>query len=80
MINPNRYPKGFSKSIPADYSKKICIKSKNIVSSRLSLSEKWRDLTWPLKGPKFNLHHLRETFMAFKMAVLTPKSGIRGYS
>ena len=38
---------------------------------------KWRDLTWRRKGPKFNLHHLREISVAFKMAVLTPKSGIQ---
>ena len=40
------------------------------------LSEKWRDLTWPRKIPKFNLHHQQEIPMVFKMAVLTPKSGV----
>ena len=41
------------------------------------LSGKWHDLTWPRKGLKFNLHHLRGILVAFKMAVLTPKSGIK---
>ena len=36
----------------------------------------WRDLTWAGKSPKFNLHHLRNISTAFKMSVLTPKSGI----
>ena len=40
------------------------------------LSGKWRDLSWSRKGPKFNLHHLREISMAFKMALLTLKLGI----
>ena len=40
------------------------------------LSGKWCDLTWPRKGPKFNLHHLREISMVFKMAVVTPNMGI----
>ena len=35
-----------------------------------------RDLTWPRRGPKFNLYHLREISMVFKMAVLTTKLGI----
>ena len=35
----------------------------------------WRDLTWPRKSLKFNLHQLRNISMGFKMAVLTPKSG-----
>ena len=26
---------------------------------------KWHDLTWPLKDPKFNLHHLWEIFVIF---------------
>ena len=37
---------------------------------------KWRDLTRPCKIPNFNLHHLRKISARFKMAVLTPKSGI----
>ena len=36
-----------------------------------------RDLTWPRKSPKLNLHHLRNISTGFKMAVLTTKSGIR---
>ena len=36
----------------------------------------WRDLTWPRKSPKFHLHHLRNISTQFKMAMLTPKSGI----
>ena len=36
----------------------------------------WRDLTWPHKNPKFNLHHLRNISTGFEMAVLTSKSGI----
>ena len=47
-----------------------------MLSPRVFLG-KWRDLTWRRKGPKFNLHHLREISVAFKMAVLTPKSGIQ---
>ena len=32
---------------------------------------------WTLaKGPKFNLYHLQEKSVIFKMAMLTPKSGI----
>ena len=40
------------------------------------MTMKWRDLTWPRKSPKFNLHHLRNIYTGFKIAVLTPKSGI----
>ena len=47
-----------------------------ILSPRLYLSWKRYDLTWPRKGPKFNLYHLRKKSVIFKMAVLTPKSGI----
>ena len=36
----------------------------------------WRDLTWPCKSPKFNLHHLQNTYAGFKMTRLTLKSGI----
>ena len=36
----------------------------------------WRDLPWPCKSPKFNLHHLGNISTGFKMAVLTPKSDI----
>ena len=39
------------------------------------IAVKWRDLTWLRKSPKF-LHHLQKISMGFKMAVLTPKSGI----
>ena len=35
-----------------------------------------RDLAWPHKSQKFNLHHLLNIFTGFKMTVLTPKSGI----
>ena len=38
---------------------------------------KWHDLTWPRIGPNFNLHHLWEISMVFKMTMLTPKSGIQ---
>ena len=41
----------------------IYIKNKIDVSLR---SGKWRDLTWPRKGPKFNLHHLQEISLVFK--------------
>ena len=40
------------------------------------LSEKQGYLAWPRIGPKFNLHHLQKISTRFKMAVLTPKSGI----
>ena len=40
------------------------------------IADIWRDLTWPRKSPKFHLHHLRNTSAQFKMAMLTPKSGI----
>ena len=40
------------------------------------MAVKWRELTWPCKSPKFNLHYLRKISTGFKMAVLTPKSGI----
>ena len=40
------------------------------------MAVKWRGLTWPCKSLKFNLHHLQKISMGFKMAVLTPKSGI----
>ena len=39
-------------------------------------SEKWRGLTWSRIGLKLNLQHLWKTSTGFKMAVLTPKSGI----
>ena len=32
------------------------------------LSRKWHDLTWPHKGPKFNLHRLREISVVLIMA------------
>ena len=40
------------------------------------LSGEWHDLTWPHKGPRFNLHHLQEMSMVFKMGVLAQKLGI----
>ena len=40
------------------------------------MAVKWHDLTWSCKSPKFNLHHLRKIPTGFKIAVLTPKSGI----
>ena len=51
-------------------------KSKYCLLASIFLGE-WRDLTWLPEGPKFNLHHLREISMVFKMAVITPKSGIQ---
>ena len=36
----------------------------------------WRDLTWPCKSPKFNLHHLQNIYAGFKITRLTLKSGI----
>ena len=39
-------------------------------------SERWRDLTWSRIGLKLNLHYMRKTSTGFKMAVLTPKSGV----
>ena len=47
-----------------------------MVSARLSVQKKWRDLTWSRIGLKLNLQHLRRTSTGFKMAVLTPKSDI----
>ena len=35
-----------------------------------TLSEKWRNLTWPRNSPNFNLHHILK---GLKMVVLTPK-------
>ena len=46
------------------------------MSPRAYPSEKQGYLAWPHIGPKFNLHHLRKITTRFKMAVLTPKSGI----
>ena len=43
------------------------------------IAMKWCDLIWSRKSPKFNLHHLRNISAGFKMAVLTPKSGIPLY-
>ena len=40
------------------------------------MAVKWRDITWPRKSPKFNLHHLQKISTGFKMAVLTLKSGM----
>ena len=57
----------------------ICIKGKNMSACDYPFSKiavKWRDLTWSRKSPKFSLHHLRKISTGFKMAVLTPKSGI----
>ena len=63
----------------ASYSKKY-IKKVKILSPRVyplsKMVVRWRDLTWPRQSPKFNLHHLRKISTGFKMAVLTPKSGI----
>ena len=38
----------------------------------------WRNLTWPRKSLKFNLHHLEieNVSTGFKMTVLSPKLGI----
>ena len=40
----------------------------------------WHDLTWPCKSPKFNLHHLQNISIRFKMAVLTLIAGILNLS
>ena len=50
----------------------IRINGKDIASSVYSLFKmavKWRDLAWPRKSSKFNLHHLRKIFMGYKMAM-----------
>ena len=36
------------------------------------LLEKWRILTWPHIGPKFNFHHLQKISTELKITVLTP--------
>ena len=41
-----------------------------------NLSGIWHYLPWPRNDRKFNLHHLREKSVIFKVAVLTPKPGI----
>ena len=67
-------------SFLASYSKKYALKVK-ILSPRVysftKMAVKWRDLTWSRRSPNFNLHHLRKIYTGFKMAVLTPKSGIK---
>ena len=66
-------------SLLASYSKKYVQKVKVLSPQVYPFSKmvvKWRDLTWPRKSPKFNLHHLRKISTEFKMAMLTSKSGI----
>ena len=76
----NNKPKSFSKRVVKVIScqlfQEICIKKWKYCLLASIYSGKWHDLTWPRKGPKFNLHHLREISAVFKMAVLTPKSGM----
>ena len=77
--NPNQYLIGFFNVIPSQLFQEIRLKSKNIVSSRLSFQSNGseiHDLTWPRKSPKFNLHHLRKISTRFKVTVLTSKSDI----
>ena len=66
-------------SFLASYSKKYVYKVKKLsprVYLFIKMTVKWRDLAWPRKSPKFNLHHPRKKSAGFKMAVLTPKLGI----
>ena len=68
-------------SLLASYSKKYVEKVKILSSCAYPFSKItviWHDLTWLHKSTKFNLHHLR-MYMGFKMAVLTPKSGINRF-
>ena len=79
MINPNQYLRWLLSIVPCQLLQEIWIKGKNIVSLCLFFSKIpviRRDLAWPRKSPKFNLHHLQNISTGFKMAVLTPKSGI----
>ena len=46
----------------------------------VELSRKWCALNWSRIGPKFNLDHLRDISMVFKIAALTPKSSISAIS
>ena len=41
---------------------------------KLSFREfyKWSDLTWPCKGPKFNLYHFQKISMILTVAMLIP--------
>ena len=79
MINPNQYLGEFSNAIPGQLFQEICLKVKILspsVNAFSKMAVKWRDLTWPRKSPEFNLHQLVKISTGFKMAALTPKSGI----
>ena len=79
-LKGNNKPKSLSRSFVQEVFFKLCqeIYMKNYICCLLAsiLSWKWHYLKWPDKGPKFNLHHLREKCVIFKMVALTAKSGL----
>ena len=59
MINPNQCLRWLFNAVPKQLFQEICIKSKILSTCAYTFSKIamiWRDLMWPRKSPKINLH------------------------